>query len=165
MFQTMTCLYCGGDVDEETPTHQAPLNILNKFNTQLSIIFELVDKVENIRLADFILRPEPVDIKLERMRSSRMNENWNADDKSLIQGKSAKMDKWSGDKTRHVNLLGQTRISINFDWQNAKADDKYKIKDLPAILLFNRTHHEEERNKQDPFLFSLKMAGDEENSK
>ena len=58
IFLTMTCLYCGCEVDEDTsclPT-RASRNLLNKFNTQMIVIFELLGKVEHIRLADYILR-------------------------------------------------------------------------------------------------------------
>ena len=61
ILSTMQCKYCGAEVDEDTsplPTR----NLLNTFNTQMKVIFELLSKVEHIRLADCILRPDLVDM-------------------------------------------------------------------------------------------------------
>jgi transcription initiation factor TFIIE subunit alpha len=74
IFLTMRCIHCGADVDEDTSAlpKQSARNLLNKFNTQMAPIFELLSRVEHIRLADCILRPEPVDMSyvLERMYAS-----------------------------------------------------------------------------------------------
>ena len=44
IFLTMTCLYCGMEVEEDTGSmpSRVPRNLLNKFNTQLLVIFELL---------------------------------------------------------------------------------------------------------------------------
>jgi hypothetical protein len=179
----MTCLYCGAEVDEDTSSlpNKASRNLLNKFNTQMSVIFELLAKVEHVRLADFILRPEPVDmtLTLEKISSSSSiavgasnvvgagSGLQSSKSNPQLTGKAAmiKYDKWSGDKTRNADLLGQTRISINFDSQNAQAGANHKAKELPAILLFNRTQDTEDQldtnNRDSILLNSVKMAADE----
>lgn len=74
IFLTMRCILCGADVDEDTSAlpKQSARNLMNKFNTQMAPIFELLRRVEHVRLAENILRPEPVDMSyvLERMKSS-----------------------------------------------------------------------------------------------
>lgn len=74
IFLTMRCRLCGADVDEDTSAlpKQSARNLLNKFNTQMASIFELLSRVEHIRLADSVLRPEPVDMThvLERMNAT-----------------------------------------------------------------------------------------------
>jgi transcription initiation factor IIE alpha subunit len=191
IFLTMKCLYCGHDVDEDVSClpKSTSRNLLAKFNTQMEIVFDLLSRVEHIRLADSILRPDPIDMTavLERLYNSSSNGGLNGmlkESKSasgLINGKShmVKYDslgnvKWSGDKTRHSDLFGQTRISINLDagapsGSNATVNSSYasglsrQQKELPSILLLNRTQdhdvdYNDSNNRDLMLLKSVKIA-------
>ena len=156
VFHTLTCLLCGGYVEEETSSIENKSSSLNKFNTRMSIIFELVEKIEHVRLADNILRPEPVQLDLETMRRSNkfdfrnlgkpVGENSKSNKQLQVKDGLKNIDKWSGDKTRFVNGDCLTRISIEFDWEN-KALVNHKTKELPAFLLYNRTQEEIETDE------------------
>ena len=169
IFLTMQCLYCGAEVDEDTsslPTRSAR-NLLNKFNTQMKDIFELLSKVEHIRLADCILRPGLVDMTeiLERITNSSGTNN-SKNSMQLPNGKSAllKNDKWSGEKTRNVDIFGQTTISINFDSTDGINVNNRKCKELPSILLLNRTQEDDldnVNNRDSILLNSVMKAADE----
>lgn len=171
IFLTMTCSFCGAEVEEDMANmpQEVSRNLLSKFNTQTKTIYDLLARVENVHLADFILRPKPVDLTpvLERISSQSsiaLSSSSNSKSSQQLTGKSAmvKFDKWSGDKTRNTDLLGQTRISINFDSNNSANNGQYKAKELPAILLANKTHEEEhDANNRDSLLLnSVKMAAD-----
>ena len=116
----------------------------------MEIVFELLSRVEHIRLADDILRPEPVDMThiIERMMNTPNSQNAPvANPNAGKMGKSAMlkfdamgMTKWSGDKTRNTDLLGQTRISINFDTTDGTQNGTARVKkELPSILLDHAT--------------------------
>src|SRR4051812_28781820 len=86
----------------------------------MEIVFELLSRVEHVRLADDILRPKPTDMTdvIARMQTQPSAASKQQAAANASGGKSAmvRMDKaWSGEKTRNVDLLGSTRISINFD--------------------------------------------------
>jgi transcription initiation factor IIE alpha subunit len=169
IFLTMQCLYCGADVDEDTssmPTKSAR-NLLNKFNTQMKEIFELLSKVEHIRLENFILRPEPVDMTEILNRISNASGTTNPKTNAIpVNGKSAmvKFDKWSGDKTRNVDIFGQTTISINFDSADGPSNLNRKNKELPSILLLNRTQEDDldNANNRDSILLNNVMKAADE---
>ncbi|CAF0755991.1 unnamed protein product [Brachionus calyciflorus] len=160
IFLTMRCTHCGGDIDEDTSAipKQSARNLLHKFNTQMKIVFELLSKVEHVRLAEFLLRPEASDMTdiLEKINPGLTTAKTNSNS-----GRSAmvKYDKWSGDKTRNTDLLGQTRITINFD-SNSNSNQAQK-KELPSILLLNRIPEEEPMNRDSQLLNSLKSAADQ----
>jgi len=179
LFPTMSCLYCGAAVDEDSsclPSFSSR-NLRAKFNTQLDVVYQILKNVENIRLADDILQPKPVDLTLVL---EKMNNNSSQSTSQQMQanktagfngGKSAmvKFDpngKWSGDKTRNTDLMGQTRISINFDSSDGSSSShpSRPKKDLPAILLSNRTNENDydtsSSSRDNELLNSLKMAAD-----
>ena len=181
IFLTMTCVYCGAEIDEDAssmPTRSAR-NLIHTYNTQMALLFELLSKVEHIRLADHLLRPEPVDMTYILDRIRNLNQPANAknahDPKSNVNpmgggGKSAmiKFEKWSGDKTRNTDLLSQTKISISFDSVDASGGPQRKAKELPSILLLNRTQDEEpaankDADNRDSILLNqlTKLAADE----
>ena len=179
IFLTMTCLHCNAEVEEDVSClpNRSTRNLLAKFNTQMEIVFELLSRVEHVRLADDILRPEPVDMThvLERMMNTPNSANPatlnpNAG-KNGPHGKSAMvkfdamgMAKWSGDKTRNTDLLGQTRISINFDSGAAQNGGGAKPKkELPSVLLQHQTTDDDwdHHNRDSQLLNSVKMAADE----
>lgn len=169
IFLTMQCLYCGADVDEDTssmPTKSAR-NLLNKFNTQMKDIFDLLSKVEHIRLADFILRPEPVDMTEILNRISNSSGTSNQKINSLAtNGKPSmvKYDNWSGEKTRNRDIFGQATISINFDSADGSNNLNRKAKELPSILLLNRTQEDDldnSNNRDSILLNNVMKAADE----
>lgn len=174
IFLTMTCLYCNSEVEEDVSClpNRSSRNLLAKFNTQMEIVFELLSRVEHVRLADDILRPEPVDLThvLERMMNTPnsanapvVNPNANKMGRSaMVKFDAMGMTKWSGDKTRNTDLLGQTRISINFDSNEPNSNAKQK-KELPSILLDHATNDDDwdHYNRDSQLLDSIKMAADE----
>jgi transcription initiation factor TFIIE subunit alpha len=171
IFLTMQCLYCGADVDEDVsalPKRSAG-HLLNKFNTQMAPLFELLSRVEHVRLADFLLRPNPVDMTLVLERINTANGTKPAPlDPTKKAANLVKFDKWSGDKTRHTNvdIFGQTQISINFDSTDAGSSSSAlkKPRELPSILLLNRTKEDDldGSNDRDAMLLnSVMKAADE----
>jgi hypothetical protein len=158
----------------------------------MAIIFELLSKVEHTRLADHLLRPDPVDLSyiLERQRSINGNGAINGavngmnstagrlgESKSMsalmtagggIGGRAAmvKYEKWSGDKTRNLDLLSQTRVSINFDAVDGGGGNgqaRRPQKELPSILLLNRTEEDDmtSRDRDSILLNQVRAAADE----
>jgi transcription initiation factor TFIIE subunit alpha len=172
IFLTMTCLYCGAEVEEDISClpNRSSRNLLAKFNTQMEIVFELLSRVEHVRLADDILRPETVDMThvLERMMNTPnsanaavVNPNFAKMGKSgMVKFDAMGMTKWSGDKTRHTDLLGQTRISINFDSTENNSSVRQK-RELPSILLDHATTDDDWNNRDSELLNSIKTAADE----
>merc|ERR1712038_707443 len=60
----MRCTYCSGTVDEDEssePKKDSRLQ-LAKFNLEMKPLYELLHDVESIKLAVYLLEPEPVDI-------------------------------------------------------------------------------------------------------
>jgi len=173
IFLTMTCLFCGAEVEEDVSClpNRSSRNLLAKFNTQMEIVFELLSRVEHVRLADDILRPEPVDMThvIERMMNTPNSANAAvANPNAGKMGKAAMMKydamgmpKWSGDKTRNTDLIGQTRISINFDSTNQNGQKVKKA--LPSVLLDHATTDDDwdHYNRDSQILDSLKLAADE----
>jgi len=175
IFLTMTCLFCGSEVEEDISClpNRSSRNLLAKFNTQMEIVFELLSRVEHIRLADDILRPEPVDMThvIERMMNTPnsanaavVNPNAGKTGKAgMVKFDAMGMAKWSGDKTRNTDLLGQTRISINFDTNDAHNGNARVKKELPSILVDHATNDDDwdHYNRDSQILNSLKLAADE----
>lgn len=177
IFITMRCILCGGDVDEDTSAlpKQTSRNLMSKFNTQMAPIFDLLSRVEHVRLADCVLRPEPVDMTyvLERMKqASSMSSSAssallsNGLNGKAMGGKPAmnKYDRWSGDKTRNTDLFGKTQISVNLDSGESNSQTKRTIKELPSIIVQNRTRDEDmmDMNNRDSILLnSVRQAADE----
>lgn len=165
IFITMMCDHCGGDVDEDASSlpSRSSRNLLAKLNTQLEIVFVLLQKLEHLRLADDILRPEPMDMShiLEKIStssgsSSNGNGGASAADKaaSSANGRSGKNEqglngiKWS-DRTSKQDLFSQTRIMVNFDTDDAngsKSSGSRPLKELPSIILANQTTDESINN-------------------
>lgn len=143
--------------------------------------------MSNQRLADHLLRPDPIDLSyiLERNQTvAGSAANGNASNpnnhSNLIFNKSSstsnlggggranmiKYEKWSGDKTRNLDLLAQTKVSINFDSSDGSgAQARKPQKELPSILLLNRTQEEDEaalsRDRDSILLSQVKLAADE----
>ena len=180
IFLTMRCLYCNHEVEEDASTmpNRSSRNLLARFNTQMEIVFELLSRVEHVRLADDILRPEPVDLThvLEKMsgNANSMNNGVNAlngkngtasngnNKSNMVKFDAMGNMKWSGDKTRNQDLLGQTKISINFDSTSANTSGVRKPRELPSIILQNQTHDEDfDMNRDSALLNSLKLAANE----
>lgn len=164
IFLTMRCTHCGGDIDEDTSCQpkQSSRNLLHKFNTQMKAVFELLSKVEHVRLAEFLLRPEASDMS-EVLEKVNPGQSAHSAKSANSTGRAAmlKYDKWSGDKTRNTDLLGQTRITINFQSNSNSGAANSQKKDLPSILLLNRVPEEEPNNRDSQLLNSLKSAADQ----
>lgn len=175
IFLTMQCLYCNAEVEEDVSClpNRSSRNLLAIFNTQMEKVFELLSSVENLRLADDILRPEPIDMThvLERMMNTPNSANQPVINPNLKTGKSAMvkfdsmgMSKWSGDKTRNTDLIGPTRISINFDSIDSQNKNSVRQKrELPSILSEHATTDEDWDlyNRDSQLLNSIKTAADE----
>ncbi|CAF0705974.1 unnamed protein product [Brachionus calyciflorus] len=54
IFMTMRCSRCYGEVREETKVYK---NLLKLFNSQLKPVFDLLNKVDKLKLPDSVLRP------------------------------------------------------------------------------------------------------------
>jgi transcription initiation factor IIE alpha subunit len=198
IFITMRCVYCGGDIDEDASSMPSRINrnLIHTFNTQMRTIFELLSRVENVRLADHLLRPDVVDMTyiLDRIRnssggggysSSSSNGAANGLNKHDLKSASTpnlpnnnngmggggrahmiKYEKWSGDRTRNMDLLSQTKVSINIDSSSdgSNTNAQRKPKELPSILLLNRTTDEDSsssNNRDSILLESVRQAADE----
>jgi hypothetical protein len=133
-------------------------------------VFDLLSRVEHVRLADDIMRPGAYDMteKLARLRPQSNQKQQQQQQQSQLNGKSAmiKMDgKWSGDKTRNLDLLGNTRLIINCATSNsASGSDTSKNgakthKELPSIFLLNQNQYDD--GADDHLLNSVKKAADE----
>lgn len=174
IFDLMICRYCNGEVEEDVSNlpNRSNRNLLAKFNTQMEFIFQLLSKVESIRLADDLLMPEPCDLThvLEKLNSNSIQNGHNSTSVKVngfqVRSNIVKFDvngKWSGDKTRNTDLMGQTRISINFDSTDGSSSLNIRPKkELPAILLSNRTNEDQYDtiSRESELLNSLKNAAD-----
>lgn len=181
IFLTMRCTLCNAEVEEDTSAlpKQSSRNLMNKFNTQMTPIFDLLSRVEHIRLADSVLRPEPVDMSyvLERMKASSSSagaagqNGVNKPGANGLNGKSGmnkfgNADRWSGDKTRNTDLFSKTQIMINLDAGGdaaggAAAGGKRATKELPSIIVQNRVRDEELDSRDSILLNSVRQAADE----
>lgn len=153
IFFTMRCDHCGGDVEEDASSlpSRASRNLLPKMNMQLKVVFELLEKLEHVRLADNILCPEPMDMSTVLNEIGTSNASSQAagnratkSDKLTGQSGGAKYDgmsgiKWS-DPTSRKDLLSQTKVSINFDTgESGQSANGRPLKELPSIILANQT--------------------------
>lgn len=75
LFIGIKCPRCNGEIKEDTT--RSYRNLLNIFNSQMSIIFKLLRKVERVRLAESITRPKEIDLKLELIKICSESENQN----------------------------------------------------------------------------------------
>lgn len=103
--QELRCTHCNFQVEEDDsslPKHDSRL-LLAKFNEQIQPMFELLQQVEDIRLAPEILEPEPTDMSAIK-REIRP--------KQAPGSKS--MDAWSGDASRNKDLSMEQEVTISF---------------------------------------------------
>jgi len=111
LFDTVTmqfkCTFCKQPVEEDETTGPKKDSrlMLAKFNDQMEILYELLRKAEDIRLAPELLEPEPP------------RNNNDGGDGSNSQGPRGGM--WSGEATRMRGLNDQTRI----DFKIGEADN------------------------------------------
>lgn len=175
IFYTMRCIHCGGDIDEDTSSlpKQSTRNLMNKFNNQTLLISELLSRVEHVRLADKILRPEPIDISYVLRRISPASYSTSLSSATLssagmtstssslnLMGGGGKAAMIKYDKATAERLRTQTTVSINRDSTDTGGQAKRPIKELPSIILANRTN-EEEFNRDSFLLNSVRQAADE----
>ena len=64
MTMELHCTYCQAEVEEEKTSEDKidARSLMAKFNDQIEPIYNLVREVEDVRLAQSLLEPEPVDI-------------------------------------------------------------------------------------------------------
>jgi transcription initiation factor TFIIE subunit alpha len=131
IFLTMKCIYCGGQVDEDQTiqTNRHTRNLLVKYNTQMEYVFNMLHKIENIRLSNEILDPKPMDMTLIL---NKQNGYYN----KKVEIESIK--KWSGDSTRNIDLLKQMKTSVNITDDVAQQQHVAKAKPFdPSDSSFN----------------------------
>jgi hypothetical protein len=142
---------------------------MSKFNIQMKIIFDLLKKVDHVKIADDLLRPDPVDMKpilssiMPGAASTASTAN-GTNGKQANGVKTGKEEIWSGEKTRKTDLLGQTRISINFDSTNGMSSADKAKKEMPSILALNRRHEEDlyaTTSRDSILLEKVKLAAEE----
>jgi transcription initiation factor IIE alpha subunit len=171
IFLTMRCLYCGSEVEEDVSSmpQRTTRNLMSKFNIQMKIIFDLLKKVDHVKIADDLLRPDPVDMKpilssiMPGAASTASTAN-GTNGKQANGVKTGKEEIWSGEKTRKTDLLGQTRISINFDSTNGMSSADKAKKEMPSILALNRRHEEDlyaTTSRDSILLEKVKLAAEE----
>ncbi|XP_023228953.1 general transcription factor IIE subunit 1-like [Centruroides sculpturatus] len=105
------CSYCNALVDEDQtalPKQDSRL-LLARFNDQIEPLYDLLRKVEDIKLAPELLEPEPTDVSDIKRDAGNLPKT-----KSLH--KPQDHDSWSGDATRNRNyhLNEEQGITINF---------------------------------------------------
>jgi len=125
LFDPMTtnfyCTFCRQLVEEDTSA-VVPKDsrlLLARFNEQLQIIFDLLQRAENIKLAPELLDPEP---------PRSYNDQGHSRD-----GRSDRIGIWSGEATRASGGIDQTRIDITIGEDNSKP--KEEKKERPVWLL------------------------------
>ena len=108
------CTYCSETVDEDEssePKKDSRLQ-LAKFNLEMKPLYEILHQVESIRLAIYLLEPEPVEIEALLKNGDKKN------GKTRMPGEGANGDKWAGGKWATDNVGGfrletqQVKISI-----------------------------------------------------
>ena len=93
LFIFCRCTYCSGTVDEDEasePKKDSRMQ-LAKFNLEMKPLYELLHDVESIRLAIYLLEPEPVEIE------ALLKNGESKSSKSKVPG-DQQPDNWSGGK-------------------------------------------------------------------
>lgn len=119
----LRCTYCGSVVEEDMsaiPKKDSRL-MLAKFNEQLEPLYDLLRRVEGIKLAPEVLEPQPVDIDVIR---------------GLIkpgEGQGS-MGVWSGEATRSGSGFGLEETRVDITIGDETKDTSAKKKEQPVWL-------------------------------
>jgi len=99
----LRCSYCGSEVEEEgCDRKKDSRSTLVKFNEQFRRLFDLLSKVENVKLAPELLDPDPTVLNAARGAGAR--------------AKTRDPDgAWSGDATRSSGIDYKSTVTINYD--------------------------------------------------
>jgi len=99
----LRCSYCGSEVEEEgSDRKKDSRSTLVKFNEQFRRLFDLLSKVENVKLAPELLDPDPTVLNAARGGSGRTKQR---DPDGA----------WSGDATRSSGIDYKSTVTINYD--------------------------------------------------
>jgi len=116
------CTFCGSPVDEDESAmpKKESRKLLATFNEQMEPLFNLLRIVEDIKLADEVLEPDPVDVagsqSLERRTASGPASGDPND------------GKWSGEATRKGGLrMDDQQVNITFGEESNKQEKKKEV--------------------------------------
>ena len=132
------CTYCSGTVDEDEasePKKDSRMQ-LAKFNLEMKPLYELLHDVESVRLAIYLLEPEPVEIEALLKNGESRNS------KSKVPGEQHP-DNWSGGKWANTNTGGfkadDQKVEISIGDENIET--KKKTVSCIIILAHNGLFH------------------------
>lgn len=127
LFDPMTgefrCTFCNNTVEEDTSAlpKKDSRQMLARFNEQMQPLYELLQQVEDIKLAPELLEPEPTDIDTIRGLNKQ-------DKDGGIQGN------WSGEQSRsHGFLAEETRVDVSIG-DNDDLNKEAVKKDRPVWM-------------------------------
>jgi len=109
----LRCTYCGFEVEEEgsDKPQKDSRSTLVKFNEQFQRLFDLLSKVENIKLSAELLDPEPTVLSVAKAGGR--------------QQKARDPDgAWSGDATRSSGIGFKDTVTINYDEKTEQETEK-----------------------------------------
>jgi len=108
----LRCSYCGSEVEEEgSDRKKDSRSTLVKFNEQFRRLFELLSKVENVKLSPELLDPDPTILNSTRSQSGR----------TKIRDPDGA---WSGDATRSAGIDYKSTVTINYDDEKEKDQER-----------------------------------------
>jgi len=138
----MRCTYCSGTVDEDEasePKKDSRMQ-LAKFNLEMKPLYELLHNVESVRLAIYLLEPEPVEIEAllkngesksskPKVPGDQQPDNWSG-------------GKWADQKGGFKNEDQKVEISIG----DENIETKKKANAQPAWMLQSAVQSTEDTN-------------------
>lgn len=123
----LKCTFCSAPVDEDEaagPQQDSRL-LLAKFNTQMEKLYDLLHAVENIRMAPYLLDPEPVELTGPRGAEG--------DQRNRGNGPADGQGKWSGEATRTHGLRTEDQ-QINIEFGNESAISTEARREVPVWI-------------------------------
>lgn len=157
------CSFCSAPLneDESAMPRTDSRMMLARFNSQMEPLFKLLREVDDVKLSQDILEPEPTDMtQIKKDAGGSKSREYQS---HQVQG--GDHNAWSGDATRNKNyqLNNEQGITINFggeDASNHKAIQEEK--EQPIWMLESTVKKEKEysdfQRKQDDFYSSLSAA-------
>uniref|UniRef100_A0A336M2K2 General transcription factor IIE subunit 1 n=1 Tax=Culicoides sonorensis TaxID=179676 RepID=A0A336M2K2_CULSO len=142
MTQEFRCTFCGADVEEDSSAlpKKDSRQMLARFNEQMQPLYDLLQQVEDIKLAPELLEPEPTDLDTIR--------GINKQDKDRpVDGQQ-----WSGEQTRSGGFLAEeTRVDVSIGENDDQNKDAVK-KDRPiwmteSTVITNTENEEDELDR------------------
>lgn len=143
LFNPMTgdfrCTYCGADVEEDSSAmpKKDSRQMLAKFNEQMQPLYDLLQQVEDIKLAPELLEPEPTDLDTIRGITKQ-------DKDRTVDG-----TQWSGEQSRSGGFMAEdTRVDVSIGEVEDQNKDAVK-KDRPiwmteSTVITNNDNDEDE---------------------